>query len=64
VRYGIGGLKAALDMIGFEGGQVRAPLQMPDEEARSEISRVLQQAALSRDDLSETEFRTAGALTE
>jgi len=64
VLYGIGGLKVALDMIGFEGGTVRAPLEMPDEEARGEISRVLGEAALSIGSRTETEFRTAGALTE
>jgi len=64
VRYGIGGLKAALDMIGFEGGVVRAPLEMPDEEARREISRVLEEAALSSIERSETEFSSVGASTE
>ena len=43
-KYGIGGLKAALDMIGFVGGAVRAPLQSPDEEARREIARLLEEA--------------------
>jgi 4-hydroxy-2-oxoglutarate aldolase len=36
-KYGIGGLKAALEMAGFNGGVVRAPLRMPDEAARREI---------------------------
>lgn len=35
--YGIGGLKAALDMIGYEGGAVRAPLQAATGAARNEI---------------------------
>jgi 4-hydroxy-2-oxoglutarate aldolase len=43
-RFGIGGLKAALDMIGYTGGQVRAPLRAPDDEARGEISRCLKAA--------------------
>ena len=43
-RFGIGGLKAALDMRGFAGGQVRAPLQQPGDEARDEIQRCLQAA--------------------
>ncbi len=43
-RSGIGGLKAALDMIGFAGGQVREPLRAPDDEARVEISRCLKAA--------------------
>ncbi len=36
-RFGIGGLKAALDMLGFAGGQVRAPLRAVDDKAREEI---------------------------
>ncbi len=43
-RYGLGGLKSALEMIGYAGGTVRAPLRMPDEEALSEIRRCLVQA--------------------
>jgi len=40
-KYGIGGLKAALDMIGLIGGAVRAPLQSPNEAALHEIGRLL-----------------------
>lgn len=40
-KYGIGGLKAALDMTGFVGGAVRAPLPSPDEEAVREIAGLL-----------------------
>jgi 4-hydroxy-2-oxoglutarate aldolase len=40
-KYGIGGLKAALDMAGYEGGYVRAPLTMPDESVREEIAELL-----------------------
>ena len=36
-KYGIGGLKAALDLAGYRGGAVRAPLRAPGEEARAEI---------------------------
>jgi 4-hydroxy-2-oxoglutarate aldolase len=43
-KYGIGGLKAALDMGGYVGGSVRAPLQSPGEEARMEISKLLEHA--------------------
>ena len=43
-RFGIGGLKAALEMIGYEGGHVRAPLRPPDDEARAEIRRCLERA--------------------
>ena len=40
-RYGVGGLKAALDMNGYGGGGVRAPLAVPDENAREEIEQLL-----------------------
>jgi 4-hydroxy-2-oxoglutarate aldolase len=40
-RYGIGGLKYALDLAGYAGGEVRAPLPVPDEVARREIERTL-----------------------
>lgn len=42
--YGIGGLKAALDLKGYSGGRVRAPLRVPDDEARIEIARLLEEA--------------------
>jgi 4-hydroxy-2-oxoglutarate aldolase len=37
-KYGIGGLKAALDLAGYRGGAVRAPLRAPDDSARAEIA--------------------------
>jgi len=40
-KYGIGGLKAALDLAGYRGGAVRAPLRAPDEGARAEIKGLL-----------------------
>ena len=39
--YGIGGLKAALEMAGYVGGSVRAPLRAPNAEARAEIAKLL-----------------------
>lgn len=42
-RYGISGLKAALDELGYTGGKVRAPLQDASEEARREIAEVLKE---------------------
>ena len=42
--YGIGGLKAALEMIGYVGGAVRAPLQRPSDGARDEIAQLLREA--------------------
>jgi 4-hydroxy-2-oxoglutarate aldolase len=44
--YGIGGLKTAMEMAGYVGGAVRAPLRLPDEEACAEIKSLLQAAAL------------------
>jgi 4-hydroxy-2-oxoglutarate aldolase len=40
-KYGIGGLKAALDLAGYRGGSVRAPLRTPDDATRAEIKSVL-----------------------
>jgi 4-hydroxy-2-oxoglutarate aldolase len=45
-RFGIGGLKAALEMNGYVGGAVRAPLQAPDGAALQEIRRCLEAAAV------------------
>src|SRR2546423_4990648 len=45
-RYGISGLKAALDMLGYTGGHVRAPLQDASEDARREIAQVLKETGL------------------
>src|SRR5438552_137053 len=42
--YGIGGLKAALEMLGFAGGPVRATLQRPSDAARDEIAELLREA--------------------
>lgn len=40
--YGIGGLKAALDLAGYDGGSVRAPLLPPTSAARAEIRSLLE----------------------
>src|ERR1041384_8382715 len=40
-KYGIGGLKAALDFAGYHGGAMRAPLRAPEEAARAEIKAAL-----------------------
>jgi 4-hydroxy-2-oxoglutarate aldolase len=39
-RFGIGGLKTALDLAGYIGGPVRAPLQSPTPSQRDEISKL------------------------
>ena len=54
-RYGIGGLKAAMDMIGFAGGAVRAPLKPVTAEAHEEIAALLDE--LRNPSVSETEAR-------
>jgi 4-hydroxy-2-oxoglutarate aldolase len=41
-RFGIGGLKAALDMAGYAGAAVRAPLRPANEDARNEIATLLE----------------------
>jgi 4-hydroxy-2-oxoglutarate aldolase len=43
-RFGIGGLKAALEVNGLAGGLPRAPLQAPDQAALDEIRRCLEAA--------------------
>jgi 4-hydroxy-2-oxoglutarate aldolase len=40
-RYGIGGLKAALDLQGFFGGPCRAPLSTPDGDDIEDIKEIL-----------------------
>lgn len=56
--YGVGGLKVALELSGYAGGHVRAPLEMPDDDARREIGRLLDASALTPD---EEEFLQASA---
>ena len=41
-QYGIGGLKTALDLRGYRGGTVRAPLELPNEAARRKIAELLE----------------------
>lgn len=54
-RYGIGGLKSAMDMIGFDGGAVRAPLKPASAEAQAEIAALLDE--LRNESVSKTEAR-------
>ncbi len=44
--YGIAGLKAALDMVGYFGGEPRSPLMPLDETAREELKQILVTAGL------------------
>jgi 4-hydroxy-2-oxoglutarate aldolase len=45
--YGIGGLKTAMEMAGYAGGQVRGPLRRPGQAAVAEIERYLGACAVS-----------------
>jgi 4-hydroxy-2-oxoglutarate aldolase len=45
-RYGIGGLKAALDLQGLFGGPCRPPLSTPDGDAIEDIKEALATAGL------------------
>lgn len=45
-RFGIGGLKVAMDMLGYEGGWPRPPLLPPTDEERLQIRQALEQAGL------------------
>ena len=51
-RFGIGGLKAALEMRGYVGGSVRAPLTAPNDESYAEIRRCLEDAEKALHELS------------
>jgi 4-hydroxy-2-oxoglutarate aldolase len=57
VRHGIGGLKAALDMAGYQGGFVRAPLQPAGEETRFDLARLLEESSIFEDESPGTEER-------
>jgi 4-hydroxy-2-oxoglutarate aldolase len=41
-RYGIGGMKYAMDLLGYSGGSVREPLLMPDSNAQTAIRTLLE----------------------
>lgn len=45
--FGIGGLKASLDMAGYHGGSVRSPLRSPDAAARKEIAALLEHTQMA-----------------
>lgn len=40
-RYGIGGLKMAMDLTGYFGGNPRSPLKRPDREVEEELKRLI-----------------------
>jgi 4-hydroxy-2-oxoglutarate aldolase len=45
-QFGVPGLKAALDLLGYQGGYPRLPLLPLGENQRAELERVLQEAEL------------------
>jgi 4-hydroxy-2-oxoglutarate aldolase len=45
-RFGIGGLKSAMELKGLVGGPPRLPLRVPDETANQEIKRLMTAAEL------------------
>jgi len=45
-RFGIPGLKAALDLVGLYGGPVRSPLLPLDAQQRHELERILKEAKI------------------
>ena len=40
-KYGIGGLKMAMDLVGYFGGDPRSPLKRPGKEVEKELRRLL-----------------------
>jgi 4-hydroxy-2-oxoglutarate aldolase len=44
--YGVPGLKAALDLLGFYGGPVRSPLQPLPEAEKTRLAEILRRAGL------------------
>ena len=47
-KYGIGGLKVAMEMVGLYGGEPRLPLRRPNADAVDDIRRILTAAGLIR----------------
>ncbi len=45
-RWGIGGLKAAMDMLGYYGGWPRSPLLPPNEEQKLQLRAILERGGL------------------
>lgn len=43
VKYGIGGLKMAMDLAGYFGGDPRLPLKRPEKEVEEELKKLLAQ---------------------
>jgi 4-hydroxy-2-oxoglutarate aldolase len=58
-RFGIAGLKAALDLIGYRGGAVRAPLRSVAEDVKQELAGLIKEAAAENSEVVDRTF--AGA---
>jgi 4-hydroxy-2-oxoglutarate aldolase len=43
IKYGIGGLKIAMDLAGYSGGDPRPPLKRPGQEVEEELKQLLLQ---------------------
>jgi len=46
VKYGIGGLKAAMDLVGYYGGKPRSPLTAPGPEEIADLKKMLREVEL------------------
>ena len=46
-KYGIGGLKIAMEFVGLHGGEPRSPLRRPGKEAVDDIRGILERAGVS-----------------
>lgn len=46
VKYGIGGLKAAMDLVGYYGGKPRSPLMAPGSEEIADLKKMLREVEL------------------
>ena len=47
-RFGIGGMKAAMDMVGYKGGLPRLPILPASEETKKEIARILKELGVPK----------------
>jgi 4-hydroxy-2-oxoglutarate aldolase len=45
-RFGVAGLKAAMEMAGYKGGAPRAPLLPLAEEDRATLRQIMEQAGM------------------
>jgi dihydrodipicolinate synthase/N-acetylneuraminate lyase len=55
-RFGIGGLKAALDIAGYRGGPVRQPLQSPNSDQIIEIKNLFEDLFVTFEQLSKAHY--------